>query len=69
MSGDETHYMADLSWDNGSSVVYGISLTSGVNVLSQYTTPLSNMYAFDTKNVGKDPMDYRCMELYVVEDI
>lgn len=44
----------DLS-SNGSEVISGVPLLSGVDIFAQYTIPISNVYAVNLENLRQDP--------------
>ncbi len=40
---------------NGTDIVNGISLLSGIDILQQYNLPISNMYVINLNNDNQDP--------------
>lgn len=59
-------YMFDLSWSS-SDKIFGIPIRSGVNILEQYSTPLPNMYAYNTQSPGDEITSWRFMSLFLID--
>lgn len=62
-------YFFDIKWGNGENErIYGVPIKSGVNIMEQFKlSPIKMLYAFDTKNIGGDIVDYTNTILYMID--
>lgn len=60
-------YMFDLAW-GADSKVFGIPIRGGVDILSQYSTPLPNMYASNVVDTTKDVTSWRQLFMFVIDE-
>ena len=66
--GDKGAFVLELSWevDGVQKSVAGIAVSSGVDILVQYTTPLPNLYAINTSDPTKDITSVDELNLYII---
>lgn len=60
-------YMFDLAW-GADSKVFGIPVRGGVDLLSQYKTPLPNMYASNVINTEYDVTSWRQLFMFIIDE-
>lgn len=60
-------YMFDLAW-GATDKIYGIPIRCGVDILHQYSTPLPNLYAFNTSVAGNEVTSWRALSLFIIDE-
>lgn len=66
--GDSGAYLLDISWieEDVKVEVRGLSLTSGIDILSQHSTPIPNLYAVSGNNPASDIISTDDLHLYIL---
>lgn len=62
-------YFFDIKWGSGENErMYGIPIRSGLNIMKQFQlSPLKELYAFDSRNIGGEIVDYKNTILYMID--
>ena len=60
-------YMFDLAWSS-TDKIYGIPVRCGTDLLSQYTTPIPNMYANNHAYPGSEITSWKQLDLIIIDE-
>lgn len=60
-------YCFDLAWSS-TDKVSGIPVRAGVDILKQFSTPLPNLYAYNSTYPGEEISSYRDLTLMIIDE-